>query len=115
MKTANHAPIALVLLFSFGCAVSKQIADSSAVAPDAASAGASPSPRKLEPLEELVRARANLTEKEVLAIAASVAKLDPSRFQVLVRAHLESKRIQWWVRFRPPGITLVGPGTDTSL
>jgi hypothetical protein len=113
MKTAFHA--FFVLLICFGCAVSKRAADSSAAAAKAAPVRVSSQPLKREPLEELVRARAKLTEKDVVAIAARVAKLDPSRFDVLVRAHRESNQVLWWVQFHPPGATVVGPGTDISI
>jgi hypothetical protein len=113
MKTAFH--VFFVLFICFGCAVTKQVPDSIAPAAKAAAVRVSSQSRKREPLEELVRARAKLTEKEVVAIAASVAKLDSSRFDVLVRAHLESKRVLWWVQFHPASATLVLPGTDISI
>jgi hypothetical protein len=113
MKTAFRAFV--VLFVCSGCVISKPAADSSAVTAVAPVVRVSSQPRKREPIEELVRARAKLTEKEVVAIAARLAKLDPSRFDVLVQAHVESNQVLWWVRFRPPGVTRVGPGTDISI
>lgn len=111
MKTACHTFFAL-LAYS-GCAVSKQAADPRAA--EVASVRVSSEPRQREPLEDLVRARAKLTEQDVVAIAARAAKVDPSRFDVLVRARLESKQVTWSVQFHRPGATMVAPGTDISI
>lgn len=107
---------AVLLLALASLAAALPILADTAAPPPAPAPSIAPPPRTLDPLEQVVRNKATLSESEAVAVAVKSGKIKfPSPECDFAKAELRAGKIYWHLDFRRKGAPVSSMDNDLSL